>query len=354
MSRNVEQFAFPGPILSQRWRSSLPGGSASSRPQLGGHQENVQLLRSRSAKHHRGEAGCGMSRVCPSLLTSFRIEIIWLAFPQSCCFYYFSFFSTLTLPCSLDRYCIRCKLHLQLFSYRLQIVLNPLATGARNLGGVCSWQVLSRPHISQALAAEEGLKPASVVLTEISWKLMDRIDERTIRVRKGLSRRFWHHFISWGESLRTHGARSLPNGCVWLAFADVHRHIGPLVGVGNAVGSQPSWGVKSIVCFANGLIVESKEFWGMVTPVKDILVAKSELCKDGLCDFNIQTESLRLYSTGTCSSQWEVQEKLKDRPKWPALFMWPCVTMCDQMRPMITNDRMWTEMTRTQRNSVVQ
>lgn len=52
----------------------------------------------------------------------------------------------------------------------------------------------------------------------------------------------------------------------------------------------------------------------MVTPVKDILVAKSELCKDGLCDFNIQTASLRLYSTGTCSSQWEVQEKLKAEP----------------------------------------
>lgn len=51
----------------------------------------------------------------------------------------------------------------------------------------------------------------------------------------------------------------------------------------------------------------------MVGAVKNILVAESELCKDGLCDFNIKTASLRLYSTGTCSSQWEVQEKLKDR-----------------------------------------
>eukprot|EP00435_Cladocopium_sp_Y103_P063286 s2564_g24.t2 len=61
-------------------------------------------------------------------------------------------------------------------------------------------------------------------------------------------------------------------------------------------------------------LVLSKMDACMVGAVKNILLAKSELCKDGFCDFNIQTASLRLYSTGTCSSQWEVQEKLKAEP----------------------------------------
>lgn len=92
------------------------------------------------------------------------------AFARSCCFHYFSllFYLDVALSCGW-------VMHLQ---YHLQLVLNPL-TGARNLGRVCRWQVLSRSQISPALAADGGLLPASVVLIEISLKPMDRIDEKT-------------------------------------------------------------------------------------------------------------------------------------------------------------------------------
>eukprot|EP00434_Breviolum_minutum_P041419 symbB.v1.2.036843.t1/scaffold5297.1/size28705/1 len=52
----------------------------------------------------------------------------------------------------------------------------------------------------------------------------------------------------------------------------------------------------------------------MVTEVGDILEAKSELCKDDPCDFNIKTGSLRLYHPGVYKSQWDVQERLKAKP----------------------------------------
>ena len=60
----------------------------------------------------------------------------------------------------------------------------------------------------------------------------------------------------------------------------------------------------------------SRNRWGMVTEVGDILEAKSELCKDDPCDFNIKTGSLRLYHPGVYKSQWDVQERLKD---WKAV-----------------------------------
>lgn len=60
----------------------------------------------------------------------------------------------------------------------------------------------------------------------------------------------------------------------------------------------------------------SRNRWGMVTEVGDILEAKSELCKDDPCDFNFKTGSLRLYRPGVYKSQWDVQERLKD---WKAV-----------------------------------
>ena len=49
----------------------------------------------------------------------------------------------------------------------------------------------------------------------------------------------------------------------------------------------------------------------MLGTVREILLAKSEICKDGQFDFNIKTDSLRLYGSNDYRSQWEVQEKLK-------------------------------------------
>ena len=51
----------------------------------------------------------------------------------------------------------------------------------------------------------------------------------------------------------------------------------------------------------------------MTDPVRAILSAESELCQDGERDFNIRTESLRLYDAkNPCASERDVQKKLED------------------------------------------
>ena len=46
--------------------------------------------------------------------------------------------------------------------------------------------------------------------------------------------------------------------------------------------------------------------------VGHILSFESKVCKDGPCDFNISTASLRLYPSKGCKSKWNIQERLQE------------------------------------------
>ncbi|CAK9050251.1 unnamed protein product [Durusdinium trenchii] len=48
--------------------------------------------------------------------------------------------------------------------------------------------------------------------------------------------------------------------------------------------------------------------------VGHILSFESKVCKDGPCDFNISTASLRLYPSKGCKSKWNIQERLQEGP----------------------------------------